>query len=82
MFRQWLFILEGLPSVVMGVLLAIFLPEDPVHSSWITEQQKELFKQDVSAAAPALRNAVCSCSAQRLHNEDLFPGQPNPGSFL
>jgi hypothetical protein len=46
--RQWLFILEGLPSVLLGVLLAIFLPESPLHSSWITAQQKELFKQDVS----------------------------------
>jgi len=46
--RQWLFILEGVPSVVVGVLLAIFLPESPLTSNWLSEEQKELFKADVS----------------------------------
>jgi hypothetical protein len=48
-FRQWLFIIEGLPSVVLGVALALFLPETPVASKWLTEEQKELFTQDVSS---------------------------------
>jgi hypothetical protein len=47
-YRQWLFILEGVPSVALGIALAIWLPESPLQSRWLTEEQKQLFSQDVS----------------------------------
>lgn len=47
--RQWLFILEGIPSVLLGIALALFLPETPLASKWLNEEEKALFKQDVSS---------------------------------
>lgn len=46
--RQWLFLLEGIPSVMLGVALVFFLPESPTASKWLNEEQKELWSKDVS----------------------------------
>ncbi|EON97548.1 putative mfs transporter protein [Phaeoacremonium minimum UCRPA7] len=39
---RWLFILEGLPSIVAGVLIFFFLPSYPEHVGWLTEEEKQL----------------------------------------
>lgn len=57
--RQWLFILEGVPSVVVGILLALFLPESPLTSKWLSDEQKELFKADVGDGL-----GPCCCALQ------------------
>jgi ACS family tartrate transporter-like MFS transporter len=37
---QWLFILEGLPSCVLGVLVLVLLPDGPAKASWLTDAEK------------------------------------------
>lgn len=39
---RWLFILEGLPSLVSSVLVWFFLPNYPETSKWLTEDEKSL----------------------------------------
>lgn len=39
---EWLFLLEGIPSVIMGVLVFVLLPNGPRHARWLTEQEKNL----------------------------------------
>lgn len=38
---QWLFLLEGIPSVVLGVLVLFFLPNGPREVSWLTDEEKD-----------------------------------------
>ncbi|MCS3472294.1 MFS family permease [Pseudomonas sp. JUb42] len=38
---QWMFLLEGLPSVVVGVILWFKLPERPRHARWLTKKQAD-----------------------------------------
>jgi MFS family permease len=38
---HWLFLLEGLPTVVMGVICLVFLTNEPREAKWLTEQQRE-----------------------------------------
>jgi len=46
---QWLFVLEALPSLVLGVM-AWFLLEDRVkHAQWLTPQERELIARDIEA---------------------------------
>jgi hypothetical protein len=41
--RQWLFIIEGLPSVLLGVAMWIWLPSHPLWDAWmLTPQQREV----------------------------------------
>lgn len=37
---QWLFILEGLPSCLLGVLVLVLLPDGPAKTSWLTDAEK------------------------------------------
>ncbi|HEX3273307.1 MAG TPA: MFS transporter [Gemmatimonadales bacterium] len=37
---QWLFLLQGLPSVAVGLLLLGLLPERPAQAAWLTDAEK------------------------------------------
>lgn len=39
---RWLFILEGLPSVLSSILVFFFLPDYPETASWLSAEEKEL----------------------------------------
>ncbi len=38
---QTLFLLEGLPSVLMGVLTFFYLPDRPANAAWLTERERD-----------------------------------------
>jgi hypothetical protein len=46
---QWLFVLEGFPSVVMGVVVFFVLPDSYTTAPWLSESEKALLAADVSA---------------------------------
>lgn len=37
---QWLFILEGLPAVFLGIAVFFYLPDKPQQASWLPEDEK------------------------------------------
>jgi D-galactonate transporter len=39
---QWLFLLEGIPSVIIGVLVFALLPNGPRNARWLTQEEKDL----------------------------------------
>jgi len=39
---QWLFLLEGIPSVIIGVLVFILLDNGPGAAKWLTQPEKDL----------------------------------------
>jgi len=54
---QWLFVLEGLPSVVLGSIAYGYLTDRPKNAAWLTEEEKSTLElslsRDASAGAPA-----------------------------
>ncbi|PJX20917.1 MFS transporter [Advenella sp. S44] len=38
---QWLFIIEGIPSVIAGLFVLKYLPEKPVNAKWLTPQEQQ-----------------------------------------
>ncbi|HXX10255.1 MAG TPA: MFS transporter [Burkholderiales bacterium] len=44
---QWLFLLEGLPSIIVGLLVFVLLPNGPKSAKWLTTQEQELIVQRV-----------------------------------
>jgi len=48
---QWLFILEGAPAVLLGVLVLFVLPDRPEHVNWLTAEEKQTLQNDLSEAA-------------------------------
>jgi MFS transporter, ACS family, 4-hydroxyphenylacetate permease len=37
---RWLFLIEGLPAVILGVICLFYLVDEPAKAKWLTEQEK------------------------------------------
>jgi len=57
---QWLFVIEGIPSVLAGVAVLMYLPEKPVNAKWLSEQEQALVTRDIENEArdPAKHSAL------------------------
>lgn len=51
---QWLFIIEGIPSVIAGIAAYFYLTDSPKKSSWLTDEQKRHVEFELQAEAKAL----------------------------
>jgi ACS family tartrate transporter-like MFS transporter len=41
---QWLFLLEGIPAVIMGLVVILVLPDRPQKARWLTSAEKDWIK--------------------------------------
>ena len=46
---QWLFILEGIPSVLLGICLPFLLCDRPEKAGWLTDAEKRILQRDLEA---------------------------------
>lgn len=64
---QWLFLIEALPAILLGVAFLLLLPDDPADAPWLSEQERSAILTAVSqdtvvapahqSIAPAFRDA-------------------------
>ncbi|NDC78220.1 MAG: MFS transporter [Chitinophagia bacterium] len=54
---QWLFLVEGVPSVLMGLTLPWLLTDRPASARWLTDDEKELIRRDIAAEEAAKQAA-------------------------
>jgi len=66
---QWLFILEGAPAVLLGVLVLFLLPDRPEHVNWLTAEEKQTLQND-------LRRSASPLSAKPHTLAQTFTAQP------
>jgi ACS family phthalate transporter-like MFS transporter len=46
---QWLFLLEGLPAIAMGVIAYLYLDDAPAKANWLSEEEKRILQRDLDA---------------------------------
>lgn len=46
---QWLFLLEGIPAVLLGVVVLFVLPNGPAKARWLSPEEKEVVKRRLDA---------------------------------
>lgn len=63
---RWILIIEGLPTVALGIVTWFFLANDPEHASYLTDQEKRL------VVARQKRQFGYTPSAQEFHKEDAY----------
>lgn len=54
---QWLFLLEGLPAVIVGIIVLGFLTDKPEKARWLTDQEKQCLRQTLDAEEGPQREA-------------------------
>ena len=54
---QWLFLVEGVPSLIMGVLVFLWLPDRPADAQWLTPDQREVLTTRIREEAAAIAGA-------------------------
>jgi len=37
---QWLFVVEAVPTIIVGLLLLVWLTDRPADATWLTQEQK------------------------------------------
>ena len=54
---QWLFLLEGLPSVLLGLIALLYLPDSPASAAWLTEPERSWLLNRLGAERAATQAA-------------------------
>lgn len=68
---QWLFLLEGLPTIFAGILAVMFIVDSPEKASWLSQREKDLIKQELVLDAKAAGPREHSFK-KALGNRDLW----------
>jgi MFS family permease len=87
---QWLFMLEGLPSVAIGIVAFRVFPETPAEARWLTASEKASVHADLAAdcsdrqAAPAAswRSIFCMPAFAALAVSSFALMTSTGGAFL
>jgi D-galactonate transporter len=69
---QWLFLLEGIPSIVMGFVTLWFLTDRPSKASWLSEDEKKVVARGLEE--DEARKRAAGHSGHRL--SDAFRSAP------
>ena len=48
---QWLFVIEGIPSILIGLLLPFLLTNKPSDARWLTEEEKKQIESDLKESS-------------------------------
>ncbi len=59
---QWMFILEGLPSCVLGIVVLLLLADEPAQASWLSQPEKR-----------ALQTALASENSEQQVRKEFLP---------
>jgi MFS transporter, ACS family, phthalate transporter len=54
---QWMFVIEGLPAIVLGITAYFYLDDKPEHARWLTPGEKQSLKADLERDAQQSRSA-------------------------
>lgn len=55
---QWMFMVEGLPTVVLGIVALMTLRDTPAEARWLTDLERSALQMNVGAHAQAKRESL------------------------
>ncbi len=72
---RWLFLIEGLPAVILGIIGLFYLADNPMKAKWLTAQERATLKQMFDREeAPAAKTAHIAVWRQMLNKEAILLG--------
>jgi len=65
---HWLFILEGVPTVILGIVCLAILTDKPEHAKWLTDEEREWLKGALANEAREPKRVVHMPLAKLFRN--------------
>ncbi len=62
---QWLYLLQGAPTVLLGFVLLVLLKDEPNTARWLNDDEKRLLSAELAAENAARAAAASSAAAPR-----------------
>jgi MFS transporter, ACS family, tartrate transporter len=62
---RWLFVLEGIPAVLLGAIAFIYLTDRPGHAHWLAPEQQRWMEQRLEKEKPAQLPKISALQALR-----------------
>lgn len=53
---QWMFLIEGIPSILMAFVAYLLLPDRPSNARWLTDVEKAAITNELAHDSPASKN--------------------------
>ena len=63
---QWLFVVQGLPATVLGVLAYFYLQDKPEHANWLSPGEKNLLRHNLEHDTPPVASGSHGSVTQML----------------
>ena len=69
---QWLFIVSGLPAIVLGIVTYLLLDDRPEQASWLTSQEKTKLRQELDAEHKFVAEATHASARELLSDPRVY----------
>ncbi|MBS9425180.1 4-hydroxyphenylacetate permease [Photorhabdus caribbeanensis] len=69
---QWLFLLEGFPSVLLGIVVWFYLDDSPKRANWLTDEDKKCLQEMMDNDQPAQVQPTNSSTHQAMPKPSIW----------
>jgi ACS family tartrate transporter-like MFS transporter len=69
---QWVFIIEGLPAIIFGLLNPFLMVDQPEHAKWLTTEEKQWLRSELDREAGAVRETKQYSLWEALSHRDTW----------
>lgn len=69
---QWMFVIEGLPSSLLGIVTFFVLTDRPGQAKWLNTEEKALIERDIASTVNSQRTAHDSKDANPFLNARVY----------
>jgi D-galactonate transporter len=75
---QWLFLIEGIPSILLGIAAYRYLKDRPADAHWLTVDEKALIAADLGAEQDAKK----AMTPMLAHRASILPALRDPRVYV
>ena len=79
---RWLFVLEGLPAILLGAVTFFYLTDWPSQASWLAPEQRRWIEQKLKEEKPASVRSSTVWQAMRSRTTLLLASATFPAYFM
>lgn len=69
---KWLFLIEAVPAVLLGIAAYLYLDDKPKDAKWLTDDERSIIQSDLAAEEKAKASTSSSTLGQMLSNKFVW----------